>query len=90
VGDDVGVFVLVGGEEEAEGEAAGVGVGVCVGDVLGMGLVRFSVGVGGLGLKAYWDASGGGKAGEDGSALGCEVRCAGEGGGFGCWVESTA
>lgn len=35
MGDDVGVFVLVGGEEEAEGEAAGVGVGVGVGDVLG-------------------------------------------------------
>jgi hypothetical protein len=34
VGDDVGVFVLVVGEEKAEGEAAGVGVGVCVGDVL--------------------------------------------------------
>ena len=32
VGDDVGVFVFVGGEQEAEGEAAGVGVGVCVGD----------------------------------------------------------
>jgi len=41
VGDDVGVFVLVGGEEEAEGEAAGVGVGVCVGDVLVMGSVDF-------------------------------------------------
>jgi hypothetical protein len=39
VGDDVGVFVLVGGEQEAEGEAAGVGVGVCVGDGLVMGLV---------------------------------------------------
>jgi hypothetical protein len=39
VGDDVGVFVLVWGEEEAEGEAAGVGVGVCVGDVLVVGLV---------------------------------------------------
>lgn len=34
VRDDVGVLVLVGGEQEAEGEAAGVGVGVCVGDVL--------------------------------------------------------
>ena len=39
MGDDVGVFVLVFGEEEAEGDAAGVAVGVCVGDVLCDGLV---------------------------------------------------
>jgi hypothetical protein len=36
VGDDVGVVVFIGGEEEAQGEAAGVAVGVCVGDVLGI------------------------------------------------------
>ena len=36
VREDVGVLVLVGGEQEAEGEAAGVGVGVCVGDGLGI------------------------------------------------------
>ena len=82
MGDDVGVFVLVGGEQEAEGEAAGVGVGVCVGDGLGVwGQVCFLlvvVMIGWVLWGTYGEAGGGGETGEERSAWGCEVRCAGE------------
>ena len=91
MGDDVGVLVRVGGEEEAEGEAAGVGVGVCVGDVLGWELGSASMGVIVVCLfGTYGDAGGGREAGEERGAWGGEVRCAGERRGFGCWRESAA